>query len=99
MARSVGLIRPGHRPCKTYDASFRSRAQPASHRPATGRRPRYSLMQPSSGGLDVIAQRFGLALHLAEPMLHDIADRYDANQSLLIDDRNVAELARGHLLH
>src|SRR5215831_5189510 len=64
---------------------------------ATGRHLRSS--PPNSSSLDVVAQGFRLALHFSKPVLHNIADRYDANQSLTIHDRNVAELARGHLLH
>ena len=49
--------------------------------------------------LDVVAQRRLLALHLLKPVLHDVADRDDADQPALLDHRQMAELALGHPLH
>src|ERR1700723_3251476 len=49
--------------------------------------------------LDVVVQCLRFALHLSESVLHNVADRYDANEPLLFNHWHVAELARGHLLH
>src|SRR5439155_2344966 len=49
--------------------------------------------------LDIVAQCRGLLLHLSQAMLDDVADRYDADYLILLEDRNVTELARRHPLH
>src|SRR5712671_6922809 len=49
--------------------------------------------------LDIVAQCRGLLLHFAQAVLDDVADRDDADHLILLDDRNVAELARRHPLH
>src|SRR6266446_6133682 len=46
-----------------------------------------------------VAQSRGLFLHFLQAMLDDVADRDDADHLILLDDRNVAELARRHPLH
>src|SRR5947209_5552278 len=62
-------------------------------------------MTPAAGAsrasrcLDIVAQCRGLLLHFAQAMLDDVADRDDADYLILLDDRNVAELARRHPLH
>ena len=48
---------------------------------------------------DVLAQRGALALDLSDAPLHDVADRDDADELALIDDRHVTEFALGHALH
>ena len=40
-----------------------------------------------------------LALHLMHAVLDDVADRDDADEPALIDDRHVAELSGRHALH
>src|SRR5947209_1878759 len=50
---------------------------------------------PASRRLDVVAQRGGFVLHLLQPVLDHVADRHDADDLVLLDHRNVAELARG----
>ena len=52
-----------------------------------------------SGGLDVVAQRRLLALHLLQAVLDHVADRDDADQAALLDHRHMAELAFRHPLH
>src|SRR6516164_8559996 len=53
----------------------------------------------ASRRLDVIAQRGGFVLHLLQSVLDHVADRHDADNLLLLDHRDVAELAGGHALH
>src|SRR5215471_15666506 len=49
--------------------------------------------------LDIFTQCRGLLLHFVQAVLDDVADRDDADHLILLDDRNVAELACRHLLH
>jgi flavin reductase (DIM6/NTAB) family NADH-FMN oxidoreductase RutF len=59
-------------------------------------------MQPiarASRCLDIVAQCRGLSLHFVHAVLDHVADRDDADHLILLDDRNVAELARRHPLH
>jgi hypothetical protein len=49
--------------------------------------------------LDIVAQCRGLLLHYPQPVFDDVADRYDADQLIPLDYRNVSELACGHPLH
>ena len=44
-------------------------------------------------GLDVVAQRRLLALHLLQPMLDHVADRHDAGEAALLDHGQMAEFA------
>jgi hypothetical protein len=53
----------------------------------------------SLGRLDVVVQRLAFVPHLHERVLDCVADRYDADEPLLLDYGHVAELAHGHLLH
>src|SRR6185437_15132427 len=59
----------------------------------------YSRSAVVSGRQDVIVHGGRLALHLLQPVLDRIADRHDADQSTLVDDRQVPEFAGGHPLH
>src|SRR5262245_9731034 len=49
--------------------------------------------------LDVVAQGFGLALHIRKPLLDHVADRYDADQAILRQHGDVAESPMRHPLH
>src|SRR5262249_19758331 len=49
--------------------------------------------------LDIVTQCRGLLLHFVQAVLDDVADRDDADHLILLDDRNVAELACRHPLH
>src|SRR5579872_1943174 len=48
---------------------------------------------------DVVAHRRGFALHFLEPVLDHVADRNHSDQTALLDDWDMAELALGHALH
>src|SRR6202043_4212020 len=49
--------------------------------------------------LYIVAQGCGFLLHFVQAVLDDIADRYDADDLILLDDWNVPELAVGHPFH
>src|SRR5215471_2748658 len=49
--------------------------------------------------LDVVAQRGGFVLHFLEPILHHVADRDHADHLVLLDHRNMPELAGRHPFH
>ena len=49
--------------------------------------------------LYIVAQGCGFLLHFVQAVLNHIADRYDADDLILLYDRNMPELAVGHALH
>jgi len=49
--------------------------------------------------MDIVAQRSGFLLHFVQAVLDDVSDRDNAHDLILLDDRDVAELARRHALH
>jgi hypothetical protein len=60
---------------------------------------RYPVIRGHSlGRLDVVVQRLGFVPHLHERVLDYVADRYDADEPLLLDHGYVADFAFGHLL-
>src|SRR5271156_3730345 len=52
-----------------------------------------------SGGLDIILQRFLLALVFLDPALDDVADRDQADHLAILDHRQMPELAQRHHFH
>src|SRR5690606_25534474 len=48
---------------------------------------------------DIFPERVVLALELREPVLHHVADRYDAGEPPAIEHRHMAEAVLGHALH
>ena len=55
--------------------------------------------EPLLGRLNVVAERLGFVLHLHEPVLDHVSDRHDADESLLLNHRDMAEFACRHPLH
>jgi hypothetical protein len=50
-------------------------------------------------GLDVVSHRPRFVLHFVHAVLHDVADRDNADEPALIDHRHVAKLSGCHPLH
>src|SRR6266566_1289294 len=92
-----------HAPPSARSTPFRKRST-FSRRLGAGR-PRQSRSCPDipsalrSGGLDILAQRFLLGLVFPDPPFDDVADRYQADNPVVLDHRQVPEFARGHRFH
>src|SRR6516165_5959639 len=81
----------------------RARSQRASQRHGAARQMRWRRWKSATvrtlSGLNVIAHRRGVALHLLQTMFNDVADGYDADKTALINNRKMAEFPCRHPLH
>ena len=57
------------------------------------------LLGLASSGYRIIAKDICFGLQLPEPMLENIADTYDAHESIAVLDRHVANAPPRHQLH